>query len=64
LAFLGGPTIEAVGSNLNKTLGTNGFSRWSTNLVPRRFQKMEPTALVVGARTWFQEDFKKWNQRL
>ncbi len=25
------PTTEAVGSHLRKTIGTNGFSRWSTN---------------------------------
>ncbi|HNQ84107.1 MAG TPA: hypothetical protein PKM34_10720, partial [Bacteroidales bacterium] len=29
--FKGSPTTEAVGSNPNKTFGTNGFSRWSTN---------------------------------
>ena len=28
----GSPTTEAVGSEFHKTLVTNGFSRWSTNL--------------------------------
>ncbi len=31
LLHIGSPTTEAVGSHLHKTIGTNGFSRWSTN---------------------------------
>ena len=28
----GSPTTEAVGSDIHKTFGINGYSRWSTNL--------------------------------
>ena len=49
----GSPTTEAVGSDIHKTFGTNGFSRWSTNL----YQASNSKDLTFDTPTKFDNPF-------